>query len=137
MTEKEILAAYAAYLDERHVGYSDHQGFTIRIPQKNIESFTGLSIDKDGSCFIDDYLGYLLSDDDDDAEIFCDELREEFPGYFFMSDQYDHRYEIDVDERFPFTTIEDLHDHVVRMAKVVDEGWQIGKEEYGGGFSER
>ena len=41
---------------------------------------------------------------------------------------------IDVAQKFDFTTIEDLHERVCRLAGVVDEGAGIGKETLGESF---
>ena len=43
-------------------------------------------------------------------------------------------FEIDVEEKFSFRSIANLHKHVCKMAAIIDEGAGIGKEMLGEAF---
>lgn len=60
-------------------------------------------------------------------------LKKRFPMYTIWVEKFT-TFEIDIEEEFEFSTIDDLHAHVCRMAEVVDEGAGIGKEMLGEAF---
>ena len=49
------------------------------------------------------------------------------PQYHFQKDHYTS-YEISVSDRFPFSSVEGLHERICVLASVVDDCYVIGKE---------
>ena len=130
---QKIFDDYAKYLKRNGITYVDHQRFSVRFELKNAGvSFIDVIDTYGGKIEVYDYIGNC------DTGIrtvnrLIKKLKDRFTDYKIWSEKYTS-FEIDVAQELEFTTIEDLHERVCRLADIVEEGYVIGKEELGESF---
>ena len=132
MLEKSIIKAYVAYLEHSGIQYNAGNDFSVRFELSNTDvTFIDVMGNQEkitlfnyfGTC----YTGIRA------AKRVAKVLQENFTEYKIWVDKYTG-FEIDVEDEFPFTTIEDLHYRVCRLAMAVDKGAGVGKEMLGDAF---
>jgi len=127
-----ILAEYALYLEKQKIEYRTNNGFSVRFELKNADvAFIDVRITgKTVTLF--DYFGTCYTGIRNTNRV-AKVLKETFPTYTIWVEKYT-TFEIDIEEKFEFSSIHHLHEHVYRMAAVVDEGAGIGKAMLGEDF---
>ena len=132
---KDIQAEYAAFLDSLGVPYINRQDFHVLLPLANAEhSFTQVcAMMHDGKILLTDYCGNCYTGIRA-ANRVAKAIRSKFPDVDTIVEHYGASFELDVYDEHKFTTIEDLHQRVLRIAEVVDYGAAIGKEMLGDDF---
>lgn len=134
MNPNQILKKYADYLDQQNIRYhlADRK-ISVRFDLTNAEfAFIDVIAMFDGPFEIFDYFGTCYTGKRA-ANRVAKVLSQKFPDYSVWVEMYTVP-EIDVSQNFHFTTIEDMHERVVRFAKTVDEGAGIGKQMLGDDF---
>ena len=130
---QKIFDEYTAYLKTHGFDYRDSQGFSVRFKLKNADvAFIDVIETHDGRLEVFDYFGNCYTGIRA-ANRLAKALQQRFPEYEIWVEKYTS-FEIDVAQKFDFTTIEDLHERVCRLAEIVDEGAGIGKETLGESF---
>ena len=61
------------------------------------------------------------------------ELQKRYPDYSIWAEKFTS-FEIDIEQEFIFTTVEDLHQRVLQMATVIDDCIPVGQEIAGEAF---
>ena len=131
--KQKIFDDYAAYLKKNKITYHDNQGFSVRFDLKNAGvTFIDVIDTYDGRLEVFDYIGNCNTGVRA-ANRLVKTFKEHYPGYDIWADKYT-TFEIDVAQKFEFTTTEDLHERVCRLAEIVDAGFVIGKEILGESF---
>ena len=133
--DKETEAVYQAYsefLDAAKFPYSNNQnGFHVYLEMKHIRrSFTQVSEVWNGEILITDYCGNCYTGVRK-ANRVAKAIREKFPDHEISVEHYGASFEIEVYYQIRFTTIEALHEAVLSVAEVADEGARIGYEMLG------
>ena len=133
-TEK-VYSDYSEYLDSAGVRYLNNQnGFHVYIVLKNIkQSFTQICYVHKGEILLTDYCGNCYTGVRRAKQV-AKAIGEKFPGYEIRVEQYCASFEIDVYHRIKYTSVEALHEAVLGVAGVVDEGARIGRETLGEDF---
>ena len=131
---KKVFREYAAFLDAQGIKYNDHQGFYVYIDTKNINhSFTHVCQPFNGRILITDYCGNCYTGIRA-ANRVVKAIQAKFPGIDIRPERYGGSFEIEIYHEIEFKTIEDLHEHVIQVAEVADEGAGIGREMLGESF---
>lgn len=132
---KAILREYAAYLDSMAIPYNNHNDFHVLLPLTNIkESFTKISPSIDDSkIIISDYCGNCYTGVRA-ANRVAKTIRTRFPDVEIFVEHFGASFELDIYDQHQYTTIENLHQRVLRIAEAVDAGAGIGKEMLGDDF---
>ena len=133
MTNTQLQQKYAALLDQQGIKYSNHQGFYVRIPLKNTKSsFTHVCDIHDGKILLADYRGDCCTGIRA-ANRLAKAIQKQFPEFDIVVEKYSI-FEIVVYKWIQFDSIDALHQEVLSMATVVDEGARLGKEMLGEDF---
>lgn len=132
---KEIQNEYNAYLDRLGMPNINKQGFYVRVPLKNTaHSFVHLcDLMHNGRILLTDSCGSCYDGRNAAGEI-ANKIRGLFPDMEIWIDDQRSSEKIYINYEFLYTTIEDLHEHVLRVAEAVDYGAGIGKEMLGDDF---
>ena len=127
-----ILAEYASYLKSQNIDYRAGQGFSVRFELQNADvAFIKVEINgKTVTLF--NYFGTCYTGIRN-TNCVAKVLKEKYPTYTIWIEKYT-TFEIDVEEKFSFRSIANLHKRVCKMAAVIDEGAGIGKEMLGDAF---
>ncbi len=128
VTEK-VYKDYSAFLDAAGLPYNNNlNGFHVCLEMKNIRhSFTQVCRVHNGEIMITDYCGNCYTGVRK-ANRVAKAIRERFPNHEISVEHYGASFEIEVYYRIQFTTIEALHEAVLSVAEVADEGAKIGYE---------
>ena len=127
-TDVQIKTAYGKLLKEQGIKYYGGKDFTVCIPLRSIEkSYTRVSDCMDGKMLLTDYCASCIGSFRT-AEKVARAIQAGHPGYRVDAEHYSSGYEIAVYKYIPFTTIENLHQEVLNMAAVVDDGCRIARE---------
>ena len=132
---KDIQTEYAAYLDTLGVPYINRQDFHVLLPLRNAkQSFTQVcSMMHDGKILLTDYCGSCHTGVRA-ANRVAKAIRAQFPDVDIIVEHYVASFEVEIYDEHKYTTIEDLHQRVLRIAEVVDYGAGIGREMLGEDF---
>ena len=132
---KKVYKEYEAFLDAAGIQYrNNHNGFHVYIDLKNIKrSFTHVCHVRDGKILLTDYCGNCYTGVRK-ANRVAKAIREKFPNHEISVEHYGASFEIEVYYEIEFTTIEALHEAVLSVAEVADEGAGIGYEMLGEDF---
>ena len=130
-TEK-VYKEYSEYLDVAGLPYSNNQnGFHVCLEMKHIRhSFTKVCRVRDGEVLLADYCGNCYTGVRK-ANRVAKAIREKFPNHEISVEHYGASFEIEVYYKIRLTTIEALHEAVLSVAEVADEGARIGYEMLG------
>ena len=124
--------AYAAYLDSIGHTYHTKNGFTVRFALANTDcAWIDVRI-RGNDVWIWDYFGTCYTGIRAATRL-CKELQARYPQYHVWVEKYTS-FEIDVEEKFPYTTAEEVHAHLTALAAAVDEGVLLGKLMLGESF---
>ena len=126
------LDAYAAYLDSIGRTYHTRNGFSVYFALANTDCAWIEVRERDGGMWIWDYFGMCYSGVRA-ANRLCKEYQSRYSQYHVWTEKYTG-IEIGVEEKFPFISPEDVHQHVTALAAAVDDGIPIGKEMLGDCF---
>ena len=127
-----ILAEYASYLKSQNIDYRAGQGFSVRFELQNAD-VAFIDVDINGKTVtLFDYFGTCYTGIRNTNRV-AKVLKEKYPTYTIWIEKYT-TFEIDVEEKFSFRSIANLHKRVCKMAAVIDEGAGIGKEMLGDAF---
>ena len=130
---QKLFSDYTAYLKENNIPYVDNQGFSVRFDLKNAGvTFIDVIETYDGRLEVFDYIGNCNTGIRA-ANRLVKIFKEHYLGYNIWTDKYT-TFEVDVAQKFDFSTIEGLHERVCRLAEIVDEGFVIGRETLGEAF---
>ena len=130
--QSQILKDYAQYLDARNIEYRTKNGFSVRFELTNVKvAFIDVR-EQNRKITLFDYFGTCYTGIRATNRV-AKVLKAKFPEYTIWVEKFT-AFEIDIEEEFQFTTIEELHQRVCKMAAVVDEGAGIGKEMLGEDF---
>ncbi len=129
----EILKEYARYLDKQGIKYNNHQGFSVHFNLDNV-GFTAIDVIEsyNGQYSVYDYIGEA-NVGKRAANKLVKELSAAFPDYKIFIEQYTV-FEIEIQQYFDFTTIENLHQRVLSMADAINRGYKIAKDMLGESF---
>lgn len=132
---KRIYRDYERFLTDAGISYqNDQNGFHVYVNLKNIKhSFTHVCQVFNGKVLITDYCGNCYTGIRK-ANRVAKAVREKFPDHHIQVEHYGASFELDVYYEIPFTTIEALHEAVLTVAEVADEGARIGYEMLGEEF---
>lgn len=131
---KKVFKEYSAFLDANGIRYNDHQGFYVYADTKNMKhSFTHVCEPFDGEVLITDYCGNCYTGIRA-ANRVVKAIQSRFPDCDIRPEKYGGAFEIEIYHSITFKNIEDLHEHVLRVAKAADEGAGIGYEMLGKSF---
>ena len=122
-----ILDTYAAYLTAMGIRFRKHDSISVLLPDTMVNVYLHSNI-----ITLSDYVG--LVNFVRPAKRLVKVLESRRPAYKIWPDKYSGYYEIEVEHRFPFTSIPALHQNVIEMAEMVASGYQIGKEIVGPEF---
>ena len=133
-TKLKPLEEYIEYLKDEGVTFSERFGLTVSLYLKSID-YTDVYVYEhfEGKLEIFDYVGRCYTTKPPAVRL-AKVLSKKFPEYDFRVEPY-ASYEIDVHQVFDFTTIDDLHLRVCRLAKTIDECISIARETLGDRFS--
>ena len=121
-----LLNDYSAYLDEQSIHYYARDGFSVSFEMPHIAHVLINVLATSDDISIWEYIA--LSDTGPrDANRLLKKLRARYPQYHFQKDHYTS-YEISVSDRFPFSSVEHLHERICALTSVVDDCYVIGKE---------
>ena len=129
MKESAILKSYAEYLKPLGVQYYDRQGFSVRYERPSIGLghigiIDGWRTNEPGSLYIYDYVG-LIDGGKRRQQKTLRELNARFnPDYEF----YEEWPEFGMGQAFSFTTLDELHQRVEKLADSLDEAFKFTKE---------
>ena len=138
-SDKELTAKvyteYAQYLTRHGIRFNNNQnGFHVYIDLKNIkQSFTHVCQVFHGKILITDYCGNCYTGVRA-ANRVAKAIREKCPGHDIRVERYGGSFEIEIYHEIEFTTIDELHEHVLGVAAATDEGARIGYEMLGEDF---
>ena len=121
-----ILDDYAVFLTSLGIQFSRTNGFSVWI--RNI--MISLSASRSGMITLESYVG-LVSYGKRNADRLTAALVDAFPRYKIYPDKYSGYYEIEVDQNFPYTSVDALHEQVVIMVEMIEQSYQIGTEMLG------
>ncbi|MBR1478879.1 MAG: hypothetical protein IJ608_13120 [Lachnospiraceae bacterium] len=146
--QNKIFANYAAYLDERSIPYYNRQGFYVCAPLKHLlpdgtpitrtrelASFIHVYDNFDGGLALYDYFGSCYTGIRI-AKRVMKAIKACYPectgetGYTFHVEEYTH-FELGIYHEFKFTSIEDLHERVMKVAGMIEKGSAIGYDMIG------
>ena len=132
---KEIYREYEKYLTDAGIHYINNQnGFHVYINLKNIkQSFTHVCQVFDGKVLITDYCGNCYTGIRK-ANSVAKAIREKFPGHDIQVEHYGGSFELEIYYEIEYTTIDALHEAVLSVAAVADEGARIGYDMLGEDF---
>ena len=132
---KQIYRDYEKFLTDAGISYHNNQnGFHVYIALKNIkQSFTHVCQAFNGKVLITDYCGNCYTGIRK-ANSVAKKIRAKFPNHDIQVEHYGASFELDIYYEIPFTTIEALHEAVLNVAEVADEGARIGYEMLGEDF---
>ena len=116
-----ILDAYAAFLTALSVPFFTTNGFAVEIGKVMID----VTVTRSGIITLSAYIG--LTTDLRSADQLCSALTSAWSEYRIWPERYSGYYEIEIEQWFPYSTIEVLHEHVTAMADVVEAGYTMGK----------
>ena len=131
----KIFSEYAALLDKEGIEYSnDQHGFYVHIPLRNIEkSFTLVCPVINGKVLLTDYCGDCYTGLKTSRTV-EKAIRLKFPDYDIKLEHYAGGYEPVIYRELEYTTPAALHEQVLAISEVADEGFRIGKEMLGEHF---
>lgn len=126
---KKIYREYSAFLDKAGIRYHNNQnGFYVYIDLKNIkDSFTHVCRAFDGKVLLTDYCGTCYTGIRKVKRV-MKAIQEKFPNHDIHVELYGGSFEIDIYYEIDYSTIEALHEAVLSVAEVVDEGVKIARE---------
>ena len=134
---KKIQKEYKEFLDAQGIKYNDTQGLYVYMDTKNIDhSFTHVCSVFDGNILITDYCGNCYTGIRA-ANRVAKAIQAKFPECDIRPERYGGSFELEVYKEIEFKSIEDLHEHVCRVAEAADEGAKIGYEMLGKDSFER
>ena len=134
---EQIVAAYAKYLGEHSVDYNNRQGAYVKIGLRNSDHTLIQLVPPFGrerKFCIFDYIGTCYTGIRM-AKRVAKEMQARYPAYTVWAENYYDSFEIDIEQCFVFTTVEDLHQRVLRMVTVIDDCIPLGKEIAGEAFA--
>lgn len=133
--EKKVKEEYAAFLDQTDISYMNNSnGFYVSIPLKNIkESFTQICGYPDGKVLVTDYCGECGTGIRLAKQV-AKAIQQQYRDCRIAVEHYGGAFEIDIYHEVEYTTAAALHEHVVYVAHIADEGFRIGKEMLGERF---
>lgn len=132
-----ILADYMSYLQNLKIECHNHQRFTVWMPEADKRDNRLIEVDKgwDGGLSVRCYVGRALSDKVRPVNSLEKAIEEKFPEYRVYTETYHHySHEIELIDNFAYTTIEELHQHVVRMNEAAKQVCGMGSEMFGKNF---
>ena len=139
----KIFADYAAYLDELSIPYHNQQDFYVcallkhLLPDgtaitrtRELASFIHVYDNFDGGLALYDYFGSCYTGIRIAKRVMkaikaCYPECTEEAGYTFRVEEYTH-FELGIYHEFKFTSIEDLHERVMKVAGMIEKGSAIG-----------
>lgn len=132
-----ILADYMSYLQNLKIECHNHQGFTVWMPKDDKPDYRLVEVGKswDGGLSVRCYVGRALSDKVRPVNSLAKAIEKKFPEYRVYTETYHHySHEIELIDNFAYTTIEELHQHVVRMNEAAKQVCGMGNEVFGKNF---
>ncbi len=70
----------------------------------------------------------LVNDTLRSAQRLVEEMTDVFPAYKIWPEKYSGYYEIEIEKNVAFVSVAALHEKVVAMATVIEQGYAIGRE---------
>ena len=127
-----VYKEYSEFLDAAGLPYNNNQnGFHVCLEMEHIKhSFTQVCRVRNGEIMLTDYCGNCYTGVRK-AKRVAKAIQEKFPKHEISVEYYGASYEIEVYYRIQYTTVEALHEAVMSVAKVADEGARIGYEMLG------
>ena len=124
-----ILDVYAALLTSLGIPFYTNNGFTVELGNVMIS----VSVSRCGTVMLSSYIG--LVNFARPAKKLCAILSARYPGYHIWPEKMNAGYfEIEVEQEFSYTTVQELHEKVVAMAEMLEESYGVGKEIVGEEF---
>ena len=132
---KQLYRDYEIFLTNAGIRYNNNQnGFHVYIDLKNTkQSFTHVCQVFHGKVLVTDYCGNCYTGIRK-ANRVAKAIREKFPHYDIQVEHYGGSFELDIYHEIEYTTIASLHEAVLGVAEVADEGARIGYEMLGEDF---
>ena len=123
-----ILDAYAALLASLGAAYTVLSDELL----VNLSSVhVSVAASRSGIVTLSSYVG-LVDYGVRNATRLCGELRSRFgTEYNIYPEKYSGYYEIEIERSFPYTDPQGIHEAVLAMAALLEEGYEIGKEMLG------
>jgi len=118
-----ILDAYAAFLSSLGIRFSQTNGFSVWIH----DTMISVTASRSGMIRLDSYVG-LVDDSLQSTQRLTASLVTAFPEYKIWPEKYSGYYEIEMEKSFPYTDVNTLHEKVVAMVEVMEQGYQIGTD---------
>ena len=131
----QVIEEYIQLLESQNIEYYNRQGLYILIPLKNTDhTFTQLIPPVTGKSYycLSDYAGNFYTGVRI-ARRAAKTMQMKYPEFKIWEDKYTS-FEIDIEQRFRFTSVKNIHKRVLRMAEVIDDCIQIGKDIAGDAF---
>ncbi|MBQ9010446.1 MAG: hypothetical protein IJ088_14130 [Clostridia bacterium] len=134
---RSILADYMAYLDQKKIRYSNQQGFIVFMPGKDEKRTNIVDVSRgwDGGIRISNYVGRALCDKVRPVRSLVKAIEKKYPGYRVYEETYhNYSHEITLIETFAYTTVEELHQHMIRILEAAKQVVEMGEDEFGENF---
>ncbi len=131
----QVIAEYIKLLESQEIEYRYRDELYIMIPLKNADhTFTQLIPPVTGKSYytLSDYAGNFYTGVRL-AKRGAKTMQMKYPEFQIWEDKYTS-FEIDIEQRFRFTSVKNIHKRVLRMAEVIDDCIQIGKDIAGDAF---
>lgn len=130
----EIWKAYGKYLDSQGIEYNNRNGFHVRIPLKHTDkSFIHVGRVFDGLLNLADYCGTCYTGIRMAKKV-MKAIKERYPEADVYVERFGGTFELDVQHKMKYTTVEELHEQVLKIAEIVDWGAKIGYDMLGEDF---
>ena len=130
-----ILDAYAAFLAALDIRFTTNNGFSVRFDMENTDcKWINISCSTSGIITLSSYFGTCYTGIRAVNKVVKD-LKARYPQYAIWPEKFTV-YEIDVEIRFPFENVEDLHQKAAALASAIDESiplctQMLGEETFG------
>ena len=134
----DVMQQYAGYLNERKIEFDDHQGFTVwREADENISPYQ-IHITHDfseGKIMVWTYFGRAMTSLVRPVNNYLKELKNSYPDYDFDVETFhNYSHEFTISREFYYTTLDELHEQVVKEGDICQAVVKLGRETFGDNF---